>query len=293
MASGPGENPVEPTPVHETREQRLERKSGTRETRGESRLVLRASPHVKTLLVERLLSIVIPAFNEEKALPVCVARVRAACEACEPVARAYEIIVCDNRSTDRTAAVAEALRCRVVFEPVNQIARARNRGASVAVAPWLLFIDADSWPSPELMADTVDILARPDVVGCGSTIRVVDGPWWFKYAWESKNLSMRLLKWCPGGFILCRREAFDAVGGFSHEHYIFEEADFVRRLKRWGKEHGQTFTILHRHPFSASGRKGAKYGFWSWAKTAVRLWLSPKKTVRDKAFAEKWYDGRR
>ena len=45
-----------------------------------------------------------------------------------------EVLVIDNNSTDRTTAVAESLGCRVVFEKENQIARARNRGASVAVA---------------------------------------------------------------------------------------------------------------------------------------------------------------
>lgn len=236
-----------------------------------------------------LLSIVIPAFNEEKLLPLCLARVRAACEACIPVARSHEIIVCDNNSSDQTAAVAGQFGCKVVFEPINQISRARNRGASVATGKWLLFIDADSWPSPELLADAVPIMHSPDYVGCGSTIRIEDGPWWFKRAWESKNLSMRILKWCPGGFILCRREAFTQLGGFPLDRYIFEEAEFVRRLKQLGAKQGQKFTILHRHPFTASGRKGAQYSFLSWAKTAAQLWWSHRTLIRDKSFADKWY----
>ena len=98
-----------------------------------------------------VVSVVIPAFNEEKGLPSCVQRIREACNASSDIADAYEIIVCDNNSTDATAAVAEACGCRVVFEPINQISRARNRGATVATGEWLLFVDADSWPSPELI----------------------------------------------------------------------------------------------------------------------------------------------
>lgn len=240
-----------------------------------------------------VLSIVIPAFNEERALPTCIHRVREACDSCSKIAGRYEIIVCDNNSSDRTAALAASLGCRVIFEKENQIARARNRGASVAAAEWLLFVDADSWPPPELMKDAVNILLGSDTIGCGSTIRIVDGPWWFKRAWESKNLSMRLLKWCPGGFILCRHDAFDEIGGFPLDRYIFEEAEFVRRLKALASIRRQKFTILHKHPFHASGRKGAKYGFWSWTKTAVRLWLSPRKLIRDKSFAAKWYEPER
>jgi hypothetical protein len=91
---------------------------------------------------------------------------------------------------------------------------------------------------------------------------------------------MRLLKWCPGGFILCRRDAFIEIGGFPLDRYIFEEAEFVKRLKKLAFKRRQKFTVLHKHPFSASGRKGPKYGLWSWTKTAVRLWLSPKKLLR-------------
>ena len=125
-------------------------------------------------------SVIIPAFNEEKGLATCVRRIREACDASTDIAGAYEIIVCDNNSTDTTAAVAEACGCKVVFEPINQISKARNRGASVATGEWLLFVDADSWPSPELIADMAPLLMSPEYIGCGSTIRVVDGPWWFK-----------------------------------------------------------------------------------------------------------------
>lgn len=240
-----------------------------------------------------ILSVVIPAFNEEKVLAVNIQRVREACESCPDIRDNYELIVCDNNSTDRTAAIAQASGCKVVFEPINQISRARNTGASAATGQWLLFVDADSWPSPELMADTVAILRSAEYIGCGSTIRIVDGPWWFKFGWESKNLSMRLLKWCPGGFILCRRDAFNEIGSFPLDHYIFEEADFVKQLKKRATRCGQKFTVLHRHPFNASGRKGARYGFWSWTWTAFRFWLSPGKLARDKAFASKWYKDQR
>ena len=235
------------------------------------------------------LSVVIPAFNEEGRLGQSVQRIRDACEATPGIAAAYEIVVCDNNSTDATATVAEQAGCRVIFEPVNQIARARNRGASGASGKWLLFIDADSWPSQELMGDVARLLRDETCIGCGSTIRVVDGPRWFKYAWESKNWSMRTFKWCPGGFILCRRDAFHEIGGYSEEHYLFEEGDFVARLKRYGATQGQKFVILHEHPFSTSGRRGVGQGFWWWARFAVRLTLFHERSVRDREFAQEWY----
>ncbi|MGI8917023.1 MAG: glycosyltransferase [Pyrinomonadaceae bacterium] len=227
-------------------------------------------------------SVIIPAFNEEKWFGTCARRIREAYDASADIANAYEIIVCDNNSTDTIAAVAEACGCKVVFEPINQISKARNRGASVATGEWLLFVDANSWASPELIADMAPLLRSPEYLGCGSTLRVVDGPWWFKFTWASKNWSMRTFKWCPGGFILCRRDAFTGIGGFREDYYIFEELEFVKRLRRLASKRGQRFTILHKHPFSTSGRKGMKHSLSSWLKFGVRLCLSPRKLVSDK-----------
>jgi glycosyltransferase involved in cell wall biosynthesis len=238
-----------------------------------------------------LVSVVVPAFNEEERLPETLSRIRIAFAAFPDLA--YELIVCDNNSTDSTAAVAESAGCKVVFEPINQISRARNRGASAASGRWLLFIDADSWPSAELIGDMIPILKGSGHIGCSSTVRVVDGPRWFKVVLESKNWSMRTFKWCPGAFILCRRDAFAEISGFSEEHYLFEEIDFVKRLKALGARRGQKFVILHKHPFSTSGRKGAAYGIGSWLKFALRLTIFHRKAVRDKAFAEKWYEADR
>ena len=58
-----------------------------------------------------------------------------------------ELIVCDNNSSDATPAIAAAAGARVVFEPVNQIGRARNAAAAAATGDWLVFVDADSHPT--------------------------------------------------------------------------------------------------------------------------------------------------
>lgn len=99
-----------------------------------------------------------------------------------------------HKSTDATAAIANRAGCRVVFEPVNQISRARNSGAGAASGAWLLCIDAESWPSAALIADMLPLLRGDSYIGCGSTLRIVDGPKWFKFTLESKNWSMRIFR---------------------------------------------------------------------------------------------------
>src|SRR5277367_5421597 len=82
-----------------------------------------------------------------------------------------ELIVCDNNSTDRTAELARAAGATVVFEPINQIARARNKGAEAATGDWLVFVDADSHPSKELFADVAGAVASGKFLYGGCTIR--------------------------------------------------------------------------------------------------------------------------
>jgi len=99
------------------------------------------------------ISIIIPAFNEERLLGRTLENINGLRPVFTRAGIETELIVCDNNSTDRTAEIARAAGAAVVFEPENQIARARNRGASEASGEWLLFIDADSHPSAELFAE--------------------------------------------------------------------------------------------------------------------------------------------
>ena len=96
------------------------------------------------------LSIIIPAFNEERLIEHCLCSVSIALAANARPNFSSEVIVVDNNSTDATADLARQAGAQVVFEPVNQIGRARNAGAAVATGDWLLFVDADCVPVPDL-----------------------------------------------------------------------------------------------------------------------------------------------
>ena len=77
-------------------------------------------------------SVIVPAFNEERVLEASLRSVRGAMAALDRAGWQSELIVCDNNSTDRTAEIARATGADVVFEPINQISRARNTGAARA-----------------------------------------------------------------------------------------------------------------------------------------------------------------
>ena len=60
----------------------------------------------------------------------------------------------------------------MVHEPMRQIARSRNTGASIAKGQWLVFIDADSIPSEALLLDLKQTLKADREVGGGAPLCV-------------------------------------------------------------------------------------------------------------------------
>src|SRR4051812_2646922 len=112
------------------------------------------------------ISVVVPAFNEEKLLGESLRAIREAMR----VLGDAELIVCDNNSTDRTAEIAREAGAKVVFEPVNQISRARNAGAKAASGDWLVFVDADSQPSALLFAEMKQAMEAGDCLAGGATV---------------------------------------------------------------------------------------------------------------------------
>ncbi len=209
------------------------------------------------------LSIVIPAWNEAQCLEQTLDRIGDALRANHSDGLTSEIIVCDNASTDDTAEIARRAGARVVFESERGIARARNAGAAGARGDWLLFIDADTYPTPELMNDVRMLLGERRVIGCGSMMTAVGGGWWMRAKVRRDSIVLWLLGLAPGVFLLCRHEAFRAIGGFNADLYAFEEIGFVLRLRRYGRSRGLDFGILHRHPLCANIVETPSYPFIS------------------------------
>ncbi len=241
-----------------------------------------------------LLSIVIPAFNEEEELPACLGAVADAMAACGLGSGEAEVIVCDNNSSDATAEVARRGGAQVVFEPVNQIGRARNAGAGAARGEWLLFVDADSRLAPANLSRVVD-LARSEapVVGGGSVIGLDGVPRWTRVAVSGWNMFSVMRRAAAGSFVFARAAAHRAVGGFSHDRFAAEELDYSRRLRQWGRRRGWRFVILRGHPHVSSGRKFRHRPPSELIRLLGKLAVSYHKVIRDRRALDYFYDGRR
>jgi glycosyltransferase involved in cell wall biosynthesis len=239
------------------------------------------------------LSVIIPAFNEDRLIERSLQSVAVSIGANQKPGFTSEIIVVDNNSTDNTAELARQAGARVVFEPINQIGRARNTGAAHATGDWLLFLDADSLLSPGLFADILKLIEEGKHVGCGSTLRMDGLPWWANMTLRLWTGTSVLFRWAAGALIVCRRDAFQEIGGFDQDLYALDEIRLSKQLKQWGLRHGLQFTILTTHPLETSSRKVSLYSGREIAAQIFRVLLLPKRTLHDKRKLSVWYDGRR
>jgi glycosyltransferase involved in cell wall biosynthesis len=234
-----------------------------------------------------------PAFNEEQLIGESLRHVKAATTAFSRRNWQSELIVCDNNSTDRTAERARAAGATVVFEPVNQIARARNRGAEAATGDWLVFVDADSHPGAELFDDVAAQIQSGHCLAGGCTIQIEDGYPAGRVITGLWNSVSRALRWAAGSFIYCETAAFRRIGGFNLELFASEEIELSKRLKRLARAERKKIVILHRHPIVTSARKlrlySAREHFTFLAKTILR----GGKTLNNREACHTWYDGRR
>lgn len=219
-------------------------------------------------------SLVIPAYNEENLLPRLLDTVDIA-RAAYGNMEATEVIVADNQSTDRTAQIAAARGCRVVRVEKRVIAAARNGGAKVAQGEIIAFIDADSQLAPQTFSEIDKTLATGRCVGGATGVRM-----------ERWSLGIALtyaalmpMVWLTGldtGVVFCRKQDFDAFGGYDEARPVAEDVAFLLALRKLGKTRGQRLMRVTRAKAVASARKFDEFGechyFALMAKGARQVW---------------------
>jgi glycosyltransferase involved in cell wall biosynthesis len=239
------------------------------------------------------ISTIVPAFNEEECLGETLARIKSAMCVLTQSGLETELIVCDNNSTDRTGEIALAAGAIVVFEPVNQISRARNTGAAAATGDWLVFVDADSHPSTELFADMAREIQSGNCIAGGAIIRWDQKHFVTEIITSVVNVGFRWRRMLSGAFIFVETAAFRKLGGFSLEAFAGEDVELSGRLKRLSKESGRRFVILHRHPIITSSRRLKTFSWFSPLSLVAHIILHPHACTTSREAAHRWYDGRR
>lgn len=175
------------------------------------------------------LAAVVPTLDEASQLPSLLASLRGP----EWLDSAQEIIVSDGGSADATATLATRHGANLVTgEPGRggQLAR----GAARARSELLLFLHADARLRPGSLRAVRAAFEDPELVATGMCQRI-DHPGRI-FRWIERMANRRVSwGWIYGDSgLVCRREAYERVGGF-RPLPIFEDLDLSRRLKRAGR----------------------------------------------------------
>jgi glycosyltransferase involved in cell wall biosynthesis len=217
------------------------------------------------------LSVVVPAFNEEACLDATLDHLRAAAEVLvRRGGHQTEIIVVDNASTDRTAALAARQGARVVSEAVHNIGRVRNAGARASQGDAIVFLDADTLLPPHALARIEEEMRDPDCAGGALDLlyrprrRVMR---WYLGGWRwIGNLSGMAM----GSGQFCRRDIFSDLAGYDETIFMGEDVDFFWRLRRLARRRDLRVPVLRDVVVSPSSRRFDQWPLWR-----VLVWTNP------------------
>lgn len=245
------------------------------------------------------ISLVIPAFNEQRYLPALLDSVDIARSRFVEGADRIEVIVADNSSTDRTAQIARSRGCVVATVTKPAIAASRNGGAAVARGEIVAFVDADCTIHPETFNVIYLAMSSPRAVAGatgawfdrgspGILVTTLIGEMLFRLA----NLDI--------GVVFCRRKDFDAIGGYNENLLCAEDVELLVSLKKLGRTRNQKFVRARGARARTSARKFDSRGDWHFFRmappTAILAMLFNRAALQRQMGADRineyWYDVR-
>jgi len=237
------------------------------------------------------LSIIIPAYNEEKYIGRAIVSLRKAAAVYKrDRGEDAEIIVVDNNSADLTSEIAKAEGAhQVVFEPVNNIGKARNAGVKAAQGEFIAFCDADNEVTENLLVRIHDHLSDPRVAGGGT---------WIEPERRSLKINFFYCLWgiyvrfsgIGAGMMHCRKKDFESFGGFDETIYVAEDVQLAYDLKKLGKPRGQKFELTRDGWIITSTRKIDQTPLWRMVYKLIGFAFGLQKKIRSKKYCELWYD---
>lgn len=218
-----------------------------------------------------MISVIVPAHNEEAWLPATLDSIRAAADHVRAQCGAgVETIVVDNNSTDQTAAVARDGGATVVHEPVRSIGRARNAGARHASGEVLVFVDADVHIPHTLLEVIHETMRDPQCLGGGVDTEHHPRRLVVRLHLRAWRVLAAVIPLVQGATQFCRSSAFDEAGGYPEDVWMGEDTDFYGSLRRLARKTGRTVRLIRAPRVRPSSRRFDQWPLW---KTLV--WTNP------------------
>ena len=197
-----------------------------------------------------MISVVIPAYNEEKYIIPCLKSIKE-----QDFDGKYEIIVVDNASTDRTGEMAGEYANIVIYEKQKGVAIARDSGWRRASGEIIAFTDADTVVSENWLSEIKKGFDDNVIAIYGPVFLIDGGPvkkWMAKYL-LTLFLVLNDLIGRPhfiGSNFAVRKRSMQEIKGFDTSLKSAEDVDLSLRLKNVGK-----IAFTHKLVVYASSRK--------------------------------------
>ena len=231
-----------------------------------------------------MISFIVPAHNEEQHVAGTLRSIRAAAQS---IGEPYELIVVDDASSDRTADIARAEGGRVERVDYRQISRTRNAGAHIASGARLIFVDADTLVSEQVVRAALTALDNGAVAG-GATLRM-DGhvPLYVRGLVILTAAVMRRRNWFAGCFVFCAREMFERAGGFDETLFATEEIALSKSFQQLGR------VVILDDEVVTSGRKARSHSAWHLLRLLAAFVVRGRAILRTREHLALWYGERR
>ena len=185
-----------------------------------------------------MISVVVPALNEEKNLPACLTSLKN-----QQLDGAFEVIVVDNGSADKTSEVAVRYGATVIKCPRKGVVYARQAGAEAARGDIIAQADADTvYPAGWLNRMQTYFEAHASSAGLAGRYEYVQPVWWLPFERTFRRclnaLSSVFLRWpasVSGANFAFRRSAFIRAGGYDPASLYPDQWGIARRVSRFGR----------------------------------------------------------